>query len=160
MKISNEQLQTVQENRMQRTAEQHADKEFNRILNREMENSAASGPDASGRIPASVHLQLLPSPVTDAAVGAAAELPAFSEEAAGMVESVLSELEGYAAQLGRAEAADLRTAFSSLRNMQDGINGFRNRFPGASGGPAGALIDELDVLAVTENFKFNRGDYL
>jgi hypothetical protein len=44
--------------------------------------------------------------------------------------------------------------------MQEGISGFKERFPGESAGTARELIDELDVLAVTETFKFNRGDYL
>jgi hypothetical protein len=160
MKISNEQLQAVQEIRTQRPAAQHADTGFDRILTRELDNDPALGTDASGRTALSLPPQLLPGLEAGGAAGTGTALPAFSEEAAGMVENVLTELEGYASQLGRAEAADLRTAFASLQNMQEGISGFRERFPGDSGGTAGELIDELNVLAVTETFKFNRGDYL
>jgi hypothetical protein len=158
MKISNELLQAVQENRAQRPATQHADKGFDRILTREMDNDPAQGTDASGRTAPSLSPQILPGIETTAGTGAV--LPAFSEEAADMVETMLAELESYAAQLDRAQGADLRTAFASLQNMQDDIRGFRERFPGASGGTAGELVDELDVLAVAERVKFNRGDYL
>ncbi|MDR2604837.1 MAG: hypothetical protein LBC55_05740 [Desulfovibrio sp.] len=160
MKISNEQLQAVQEIRTQRPATQHADTGFDRILTRELDNGPAQGTDASGRTALPLPPQILPGLEAGGVAGTGTALPAFSEEAADMVENVLTELEGYAAQLGRAEAADLRTAFASLQNMQEGISGFRQRFSGDSGGTAGDLIDELDVLAVTEKFKFNRGDYL
>ncbi|MDR1686918.1 MAG: hypothetical protein LBR82_10895 [Desulfovibrio sp.] len=160
MKISNEQQQAVQEIRTQRPAEQHADAGFDRILTRELGNGPAQGTEASGRADLHIPPRILPGLEAGRVDGTGAALPAFSEEAADMVEDVLTKLEGYAAQLGRAEAADLRTAFASLRNVQEGISGFRERFPGESAGTAGELIDELDVLAVTETFKFNRGDYL
>jgi hypothetical protein len=161
MKISNEQQQqAVREILTQRPAAQHADAGFDRILTRELGNGPAQETEAFGRADMHILPRILPGLEAGGVDGTGAALPAFSEEAADMVEDVLTELEGYAAQLDRAEAADLRTAFASLQNMQEGISGFRERFPGESAGTAGELIDELDVLAVTETFKFNRGDYL
>jgi hypothetical protein len=160
MKINNEQLHAVQESRTQRPATQLADRGFDRLLIREMDGGPARETDSSGRIALPVHLRLSPGLEAGEVSGAGGDIPAFPEEAADMVDNVLTELEGYAAQLGRDEAADLRSAFASLRSAQDGINGFRARFPGVSGGAAEELINELDVLATTENFKFNRGDYL
>ncbi|MDR2125039.1 MAG: hypothetical protein LBP38_08705 [Desulfovibrio sp.] len=160
MKISNEQLQAVQEVRTQRPAMQRTETGFDRILTREMDNVPAQGAAVSGRADLHIPPQILPELEAGKVGGTGAALPAFSKEAADMVDDVLTELEGYAAQLGRAEGADLRTAFASLQNMQEGIGGFRERFPGESAGTARELIEELDVLAVTETFKFNRGDYL
>ncbi|WP_022661152.1 flagellar assembly protein FliX [Paucidesulfovibrio longus] len=83
-----------------------------------------------------------------------------TEQAAAKVDDVLDRVEDYAAKL-RGVAPDgsgLREAHAALQDMQgqvDGLKDVAKNQPGLQ-----SIVNELDVLTRTEQFKFNRGDYL
>ncbi|GAB6177187.1 hypothetical protein JCM16814_20780 [Desulfobaculum senezii] len=77
------------------------------------------------------------------------------------LENLLNGWENYAAKLGSPEAT-LRQADGELTSIENGIADIREKWPNlANDNPqAGAIVDEVEVLAVTERIKLNRGDYM
>lgn len=78
-------------------------------------------------------------------------------EAVAQVERALETLESYADKLGDSKTGDLRQAYAALEDLQSGVEdlkGMADSHPGLK-----SVVDELEVLALTEQIKFNRGDY-
>ena len=75
-------------------------------------------------------------------------------------DDLLGAWEQYAAALGSGEAGT-KSAWAMLAGMDARVQGLRAGMDrlGAQGQGLGAVINELEVLAATETFKFNRGDY-
>ena len=75
----------------------------------------------------------------------------------------MREWENYAATL-QASGRDkgLRPAFGVLENIETGLKELKDKWPSLSRDHPGlkSVVDELEVMAVTERIKFNRGDYL
>lgn len=157
MKISTEQLRAIQEQEARRTRQSKAPGDFAGILAEQLQpqTGKAEGPGLS-------------LPLQDAAMppgileDAAPAAPALFEEAAGELEDMFATLDRYAGQLAAGENADLRGAFGLLQDMNARISSFKERHPDAAveQPELSALLNEIETLAVTETFKFNRGDYL
>lgn len=82
------------------------------------------------------------------------------EQAAAKVDAVLDQVEDYTAKLRNvaSDGTGLREAHAALQDMQGQVNDLKTvaaEQPGLQ-----SIVNELDVLARTEQFKFNRGDYL
>lgn len=75
------------------------------------------------------------------------------------VENLLGHWEEYAQQL--ENSASLKDVYASLERVAQAVDKLRQAAPNAAAGQAALedVVGELDVLAVTELFKFNRGDY-
>ncbi len=88
-------------------------------------------------------------------------LSGLSADTAGRLDGILAGFEEYAQQLGTSEP-DLKSSFALLQRMSGQIAEMRAAFPDlAEQSPElAAMVNELDVMATTETFKFNRGDYL
>jgi hypothetical protein len=75
---------------------------------------------------------------------------------------VLDDWENYSRMIaGEGGNADLRSAYSTLEGIgeevariRDAVPDLAERHPGM-----GRIVDELEVMTVTERFKINRGDY-
>jgi hypothetical protein len=89
------------------------------------------------------------------------------EDAAGAVSGglngLLNELTAYALELGRG-GAPLRDAHGRLEDIESRLTALKadpaaGQVLAQNRGLAG-IANELEVLAATERFKFNRGDYL
>lgn len=93
--------------------------------------------------------------------GAATAVTASQEETAAAVSSLsslLDELDSYATQL--SGNGQLRGAYGSLEQIGTRLNAMKSD-PAISGDEElSSMVNELEVLAATEQFKFNRGDYL
>ncbi|SKA72538.1 Class II flagellar assembly regulator [Paucidesulfovibrio gracilis DSM 16080] len=81
-------------------------------------------------------------------------------QAAAKVEAALDGMDNYTEKLRNVapDGSGLREAHSALQNMQgqvDGLKSVADQEPGLRN-----IVNELEVLARTEQFKFNRGDYL
>lgn len=74
----------------------------------------------------------------------------------------LDGLDSYAAGLGDRSSDGLRRAWNALENLDGAIAGMRQDLGRLSQPNAEleSMLNELEVLATTEKFKFNRGDYL
>ena len=75
--------------------------------------------------------------------------------------SLLSKWENYSQIIGAADG-DLREGYNLLADIRQDIRDVKSdlaRKPGL-GQNLETMVEELDILATTEEFKFNRGDYL
>lgn len=86
----------------------------------------------------------------------AGQLPDFLAQA----DTLLGAWDQYATDLASGQMS-VKSAWGMLNGMDDRIRGLRGEM-GKLGGQTGdleAVINELEVLTVTEKFKLNRGDY-
>lgn len=77
------------------------------------------------------------------------------------MDTLFSKWENYSQTLG-ATQGNLRQGYHLLNELRQSIQDVKSEF-GASSTSAPelrTLIEELEILATTEEFKFNRGDYL
>lgn len=97
----------------------------------------------------------------DGAAGASGD-DALIEALSGGVSSSLDGLDKYASGLRDASPDGLRNAWNALESLDGAIAGLRQDMGKLSKPNAEmeSMLNELEVLAVTEKFKFNRGDYL
>ncbi len=165
MKISNEQIRALQQEMESRRTTQARDASgFDALLTRQLDAGKAQGvaPATDTRLAAP---QGGPAPLADALEGIAAA----GGNAEGIVDSIAARMEGmfsgmeeYAALLASSQEGALRGAYGLLENMTGEITALRAAFPDmeAAHPELAAMVNELDVLATTETFKFNRGDYL
>lgn len=162
MKISNEQLRAIQEQEVQRSKGQKGVQQgdFTDLLARHLEADTQSPSAVTEKLSAPAGGVSLP--VTGILEDSATTAAPFLEEAANAMEGMFDTLDGYALQLAGSEPGNLKEAYSLLQNMNGQIADFKQRFPGAAEEQPelAAMVNELDVLATTETFKFNRGDYL
>ena len=79
------------------------------------------------------------------------------------IDSLLSKWENYAQTLSTPVADEsLREAYGVLEDIQDEVKQLKASTPDLeqSSPSLKSMVDELEILTVTEQFKFNRGDYL
>jgi hypothetical protein len=74
------------------------------------------------------------------------------------VDDVLSKWEEYADQLD--SDGDLREAYGTLQGITEDVERLKGEAGSVAGGGLQSLVDEIEVMAATEQFKFNRGDYV
>lgn len=162
MKIRNEQLQPLPQQQGETRVKAGRSGEFESLLSeklgeaRGMEAGASASPLTGGA----------PAVLSPALMGlaeggpAAADIPDLDGVSQSM-EGVFSAMEAYAASLSSPEG-DLRGAHSLLQSVERNVKALRESVPDLETRHAGlaAMVNEIEVLTVTENFKFNRGDYL
>ncbi len=79
------------------------------------------------------------------------------------IDSLLSKWENYAQTLSMPVADEgLRQAYGVLENIHDQVLQLKAAAPDLERRSPSlkSMVDELEILTVTEQFKFNRGDYL
>ena len=109
-----------------------------------------------------------PAPLNVASLGTLAEVARTGQVASQTegsimraVDSVLSQWETYAQQLGAPAGKEgLKQAYSELEKISHAVDGIKRELPGTAGKNIRSVVNELEVMTVTETFKFNRGDYL
>ena len=149
MKIHPDQIEGVQPEQLQRKnkANQpgHA---FGDFLNQEV---AKGTPDAAQGV--------APPPIVNPMIATEATTPTSSDAgqaAVGHVEAILDKWDNYAATLGDT-GSGLKSAYSALDEIAGEVAAIKdtNLEPGLK-----SIVDELETLTATEQFKFNRGDYV
>ncbi|EGB15859.1 hypothetical protein DND132_2656 [Pseudodesulfovibrio mercurii] len=155
MEIRPDQIEGVQpEQSQRRNKATQSDAAFGDLLNQEV----ARGETA---VSPSVAPPLIVNPLF--AAGSVAEVQAVSDdgaEIAGQVESILDKWDDYAATLADPEAG-LKSAYGTLDEIADDVASLKAGQPDLETTHPGlkSIVDELETLAATEQFKFNRGDY-
>jgi len=79
------------------------------------------------------------------------------------IDSILSKWEDYARQLDTPMAEEsLRQAYGMLETIQNDVERIKADVPdlGQKHPSLHSMVNEIEIMAVTEQFKFNRGDYL
>lgn len=163
MKIENNPLLPLGQEEIRRKTAQTATDAFNALLNEEMQG--ATGQSASGlpvtgtgQSAAALALQLQSAQLLQATENTANTGEA---EVVNMLDGLLNQWDSYALTLA-APQGDLRSAYGILENMSSELKALKASAPGLTqgNGTLSSLFNELEVLATTETFKFNRGDYL
>lgn len=157
MKISSDHVSAVEQQQQSEhvQARQAEGGGFGELLAKELGASPASAQESAGIKPLGVNPLLL------------AQVPAVEKPQAGgrivdSLENLLSEWEDYAGRLeAQGDAPDLKDAYRTLSRIGGEIERLKAEHPDlASKSPQlKSLVDELEVMSVTETFKFNRGDY-
>jgi len=160
MKIQTDQIVPIQQTGKTQSAKTTAAGSFGDILAREVESGqqaakAASLPLLSGMAGLT---QAMAAQAAEETTGVATEREAVMEN----VDSLLNQWEKYSDALASGGSAQLRQAYGTLETIQDGVKRLKDEHPGLDGHSPelSSLVNELDVLATTEQIKFNRGDYL
>jgi hypothetical protein len=157
MKIRPDQIKGIQpEQTQRRTTQSTPGQAFGEFLNQEV---AKGGTSAAA---AAVVPPLMVNPLL--ATGALDQVQSVDETGAavtGQVESILDKWDSYAATL-QTPGASLKDAYGTLDEIASGVEAIRTDEPdlGSSHPELKSIVDELDAMAATERFKFNRGDYL
>lgn len=73
--------------------------------------------------------------------------------------ALLSKWEDYSQIIG-SEDGNLREGYSLLADIRRDIQEVKTDLAGSPAQGLAAMVEELDILTTTEEFKFNRGDYL
>ncbi|MEW5774872.1 MAG: hypothetical protein AB1916_15240 [Thermodesulfobacteriota bacterium] len=161
MKINTEQLRPLesdQESKKARRAE--TGEGFGELLSRELD--AREVVPAPGLRPPPA--PLLPHQIATAGEAAATEQSTTAgREVMDKLENILGEWENYASHLAEPAVEDgLRKANGALESIESDVAGLKSRWPGLGKDHPSlqSVVDELEILAVTERIKFNRGDYL
>jgi len=79
------------------------------------------------------------------------------------IDSILSKWENYAHKLNTPMAEEsLRQAYGMLETIQSDVQRIKADVPdlGQKNPSLHSVVNEIEIMAVTEQFKFNRGDYL
>ncbi|WP_018124338.1 hypothetical protein [Desulfovibrio oxyclinae] len=128
--------------------------DFGDILNKEMQ-----GPEQAQKSQATA------PPIMNPLFGVGQAAPvssvsAVDQTAARQVDGLVDQMERYAATLGDPSAS-LKDAYGELEQLSQGVDRIREQLPdlGEKAPGLSAVVDEMDALAATEQFKFNRGDY-
>jgi len=77
------------------------------------------------------------------------------------VESILDKWDDYTAALGDSDTG-LKTAYSALNAIADQVASLKSDQSDLSESDPelSSIVDELEAMTATEQFKFNRGDYV
>lgn len=137
---------------------------FEDLLFRATENASSSGspPSAASAQPLGpgAPMHLTPTQM----LFPAEKSPGFESKAMDTLDNLLSRWENYAHQLA-ADPQGLRNANGILEDISTEIGALKANWPQESTPQPlvpelRGMLDELEVMAVTERIKFNRGDYL
>lgn len=163
MKIRPEHLEAVQQEERARQKQGPVSEAFEDVLARQVdgEGGAESAQGAQAPLPGYRTASIDPL-LSVREVQEADNQPATESEVMEHIDSLLTKWENYAEQLeGRGSAANLRQAYGVLASISGEVQGLKQAVSSMQdeGAPLRSVVDELEVLTVTEQFKFNRGDY-
>ena len=167
MKINNQHLEALRQvqEQSQKTgaAKSSGGEDFAKALAQELGAAEGVGNAAgaarqvsSGELAASMGISL-PS----AATGVDADA-ADAAEAMAQLSGLLDGFDAYAQVLGNGGEQNLKAAYTALEQLSGTVDTLKGSLSGTAAKYPGLndVLNELEVLAHTEQFKFNRGDYL
>lgn len=153
MKITSEQLAALQ--LQQKNKARNASGEgFAQALAQELDSDAST--EASKAVPSASPMVRLDQAMQAAMLNIPTEQTVMDK-----MNSLLSKWENYSQVIGTADG-NLREGYSLLADIRQNIQEVKGdlaKSP-ALGQGLQTMVEELDILATTEEFKFNRGDYL
>lgn len=155
MEIRPDQIEGVRQNEQQSAKRtKQPQQAFGDLLDEEV--TKATGQSQSGTAIAPPIANPLLQTQAVSQVGA---VESTTESAVNQMDGLLDKWDEYAGQLG---SSDLKQAYGSLESIADGVNRIREENPNMAESNPGLnqVVNELDAMATTERFKFNRGDYV
>ena len=158
MKINPEQLKhLLEQNQKEKAGKSPADRSFQDILNTTIQPEKDSSPPASPLKDTS-KLYALQTELQTSNITQARPDDGHGQEIMNRLESVLDQWEKYSQSL---KTPDLRNSFSILESIRHDLQNLQAELGQDSESAPGvnSLLNELEVMTVTERIKFNRGDY-
>ena len=166
MKITTEILRSLQESEFRQKAG-GPEEGFDALLAEQLGSGQAQGvtPDMGaqkGLLSNALPVALAPLGVDEDSADSSALMDNPEGAAGERMQKLLDGFDAYAAQIASTSDTALRDAYALLEGMTGQIAAMRADFPTMDQtDPAmSAMVNELETLAATETFKFNRGDYL
>ena len=152
MKIRPDQIEGVQPEQTQRKNKANTPGQaFGDLLNQEVAKGETTQAAAG----------IAPPQIVNPLIAAEAATPVRTDAGsavAGQVETVLDKWDSYAATLAGPQSG-LKSAYGTLDEIASEVaaikEGEADLDPGLK-----SIVDELETLTATEQFKFNRGDYI
>jgi hypothetical protein len=167
MKINSEQTSAIQQQGQTHKHTKGASGSFGDVLAQEVDRDGAqadatgAAPSLSGMCPMAPLLQnLAMAQETQAAGPAQAVDTRTGQTLMDNVAGLLDDWEKYADQLKAPAASNLRGAYGQLEKISDSVQALKSSWPQAGNPDLKSVVDELEIMSVTEKIKFNRGDYL
>lgn len=160
MKINPEKIQGLQNEQSQKQRVNQKDDTFGKLLSGELEKSGK--PAQSASLPKSPVSGLLPGQILamqeSTQVGAAG---ARGSQLMDQLDGVMNNWDKYTVDL-KSENTSLREADGTLKEIENDLASLREKWPNLSteSPEMGSIVDEVEILAATERFKMNRGDYM
>ncbi|WP_319777427.1 hypothetical protein [Maridesulfovibrio sp.] len=163
MKISPEQIEALKLQQQQENKAKKVDgAAFGEFLNQEVKQGAAQQSSAVSAPPMPGLQAMNPLLQVQQATQVQQTAQVSEDEFVGKVEDLFGKLENYAQQLGSSDEDGLKQAYSTLEGIQGGVESLKKDWPGVKNEnpDLGSIVSELETVAVTEQIKFNRGDYV
>ncbi len=165
MKINNQHLEALRQVQEQskKTGATKAPglEDFAKTLAQELSATEVAGTDAAA--PRQVGLGELAAGMGVTLPTAATEgVDADAAEAMAQLSGLLDGFDAYAQVLGSGNEQGLKAAYAALEKLSGTVSDLKGSLPAVAAKHPGLndMLNELEVLAYTEQFKFNRGDYL
>jgi hypothetical protein len=164
MKITQDTTSALQQAESQERNRTSPDAEvFGDILAREVQGAEAQDAARTAVPPIDGGMLEIASLIEAEGATPAADLTEKERTAMENVDSLLTEWENYADRLAASgQEGGLRQAYGVLEHIESGVQKLKQDWPGMDqeNPNVGSLVNELEVMAVTEKIKFNRGDYI
>ena len=161
MKIHPDQLKALEQDQAKAKAAQQVDKGFGELLAKEV-GAPGQTETAQGTLPP-LGGTALSGNILAAQAALAGQPSESGQDVMERLENLMGDWETYASQIGSAQGANLREANGSLEAIENGVAELKTKMSGLgkdADGDLEAVVQEVEILAVTERIKFNRGDYL
>ncbi|MBF0482275.1 MAG: hypothetical protein HQK81_09305 [Desulfovibrionaceae bacterium] len=144
-----------------KTAQSGSATAFSDLLNKEIQGiDAAIGADSTVT-PQGAGIAGIGNVMTAESATAVAAPNQTELDAMDNMESILNEWENYAGTLSSgASSSGLKQANSLLSSIEDSVRKLKEGTPQlGKDSPLSSMVNELEVMTVTERNKLNRGDY-
>ncbi|BBD09726.1 hypothetical protein [Desulfovibrio ferrophilus] len=162
MKIHPDQLKALEQEQAKTKQAQETDKGFGDLLAKEVGKTEQNAP-AQGAVVPPPGAGMLSGQLLAAQAAAGTGETDAGQNVMESLENLVSNWEDYAARVGAStEGQNLRQANGMLESIENGVSDLKSKASGLSTAnpELNAMIEEVEIMAVTERIKFNRGDYI
>ena len=162
MKIQNDQLTALQQTAAKSAGVKDNSDAFASLLAKEVGDDQSSQGSGLAAPPLAGYAALDMSGLQDTdSVEASGQFSEQEQAVMKNMDSLLAKWEDYADQLASGSGGDsLKQAYGVLQNIETGVKQLKDDLPSDANAGLGSLVNELEVMTVTEKIKFNRGDYI
>ncbi|EPR44659.1 hypothetical protein dsx2_1287 [Desulfovibrio sp. X2] len=158
MKITNDPVSAVEQQQAEQKTQRanQGSGSFGDLLAQELSGETVSTQDAAATPPLGINPLLLAS-------APAVEQTQAEPQVMESLDNIMSDWEDYAGKLdANSDGSELKEAYSKLEHIGGEIERLKAENPNMAETNPGlkSVVDEMEILNVTETYKFNRGDYI
>ena len=162
MKINTELLKAVQEQEINKNkSPEQAKQDFKQVLEKNMssEQDANKNQKSAAQMPGPNQLAALHAQIQTNSTSSV-QSESIESSMREKIDQVLSKWENYSQQLQSGDKS-LKSSFNTLEEISENVRNLQSELSESSQQDQGikSILDELEIMTVTEKVKFNRGDY-